>query len=156
MRELDICRNAHVFLPTFTVRNRIVEQQPLLDHLYVAAFFLGGLLMAVGPFIVAHLFAPRGTRNIRNKTQQAIECGVDPIGEAWVRFGVVYYLYALMFLAFDVDVLFLFPVALVYDSGLAIRDFVEIVLFVGILSLAVIYAWKKGVFKWERKIYSPR
>ena len=133
-----------------------MAEQPILDHLYVAAFFLGGLFLAVMPFMVAHIFSPRGTRNIINKTQQAIECGVEPIGEAWVRFGVVYYLYALMFLAFDVDVLFLFPVALAYDTLPGIRDFVEIVIFVGILSLAIIYAWKKGVFKWERKSYSPR
>ena len=133
-----------------------MAQQPLLDHLYVAAFFLGGLLMAVGPFIIAHIFAPRGTRNIINRTQQAIECGVEPIGPAWVRFGIVYYLYALMFLAFDVDVLFLFPVALAYDSAFVIRDFVEILIFVGILSLALVYAWNKGVFKWERKKYNPR
>ncbi|HKJ14359.1 MAG: NADH-quinone oxidoreductase subunit A [Desulfobulbaceae bacterium] len=131
-------------------------QQPLLDHLYVAAFFLGGLLMAVGPFIIAHIFAPRSTRNISNKTRQLIECGVEPIGDAWIRFGIVYYLYALIFLAFDVDVLFLFPVALAYDTGLVYRDFVEILIFVSILSLALVYAWKKGVFKWERKTYSPR
>ena len=133
-----------------------MEQQPLLDHLYVAAFFLGGLLMAVGPFIIAHLFAPRSTRNISNKTKQFIECGVEPIGDAWIRFGIVYYLYALIFLAFDVDVLFLFPVALAYDSMPGIRDFVEILIFVSILSLALVYAWKKGVFKWERKMYNPR
>jgi NADH-quinone oxidoreductase subunit A len=133
-----------------------VAQQPLLDHLYVAAFFLGGLLMAVGPFIIAHIFAPRGTRNITNKTRQFIECGVEPIGNAWIRFGIVYYLYALMFLAFDVDVLFLFPVALAYDSVFVFRDFVEILIFVGILSLALVYAWNKGVFKWERKTYNPR
>jgi NADH-quinone oxidoreductase subunit A len=133
-----------------------VAQQPLLDHLYVAAFFLGGILMAVGPFIIAHIFAPRSTRNIINKTQQAIECGVEPIGEAWIRFGIVYYLYALMFLAFDVDVLFLFPVALAYDSAFVIRDFIEILIFVGILSLALVYAWNKGVFKWERKKYNPQ
>lgn len=133
-----------------------MAQQPLLDHLYVAAFFLGGLLMAVGPFIIAHIFAPRGTRNISNKTRQFIECGVEPIGNAWIRFGIVYYLYALMFLAFDVDVLFLFPVALAYNSVFVIRDFVEIVIFVGILSLALVYAWNKGVFKWERKTYNPR
>jgi NADH-quinone oxidoreductase subunit A len=133
-----------------------VAEQPILDHIYVAAFFLGGILMAVGPFIIAHIFAPRGTRSILNKTQQAIECGVEPIGEAWVRFGIVYYLYALMFLAFDVDVLFLFPVALAYDSMGGIRDFVEILIFVGILSLALVYAWKKGVFKWERKTYNPQ
>ena len=133
-----------------------MAQQPILDHLYVAAFFLGGLLMAVGPFIIAHIFAPRGTRNISNKTRQFIECGVEPIGDAWIRFGIVYYLYALIFLAFDVDILFLFPVALAYDSGFVIRDFVEILIFVGILSLALVYAWKKGVFKWERKTYNPR
>ena len=134
-----------------------MAQQPILDHLYVVAFFLGGLLMAVGPFIIAHLFSPRGTRNVSNKTQQAVECGVEPIGGAWIRFGIVYYLYALMFLAFDVDVLFLFPVALVYDtSGFVIRDFVEILIFVGVLSLALVYAWKKGVFEWERKTYNPR
>ena len=133
-----------------------MAQQPLLDHLYVAAFFLGGLLMAVGPFIIAHIFSPRGTRSITDRTYQSIECGVEPIGGAWIRFGIVYYLYALIFLAFDVDVLFLFPVALAYDQGFVIRDFVEILIFVSILSLALVYAWKKGVFKWERKTYSPR
>jgi len=131
-----------------------VEQQPVLDHLYVAAFFFGGLLMAIGPFIIAHLFAPRSTRNIRGTTKQLIECGIKPIGDAWIRFGIVYYLYALMFLAFDVDVLFLFPVALAYDTSFVIRDFVEILIFVAILSLAVVYAWIKGVFKWERRTYN--
>jgi NADH-quinone oxidoreductase subunit A len=119
-------------------------------------FFLGGLLMAVGPFIIAHIFAPRSTRSINNKTKQFIECGVDPIGDAWIKFGIVYYLYALMFLAFDVDVLFLFPVAMAYDKGFVVRDFVEILIFVSILSLALVYAWKKGVFKWERKTYNPQ
>ena len=131
--------------------------EALLDLLYVAAFFLGGLAFAVGPFIIAYLLAPRNTRNYVNKTGQIVECGMEPIGGAWIRFGVVYYLYALMFLAFDVDVLFLFPVAMAYDQVpkvSEIRQFVELVIFVGILSLAVIYAWKKGVFKWGRKIYS--
>lgn len=140
-----------------------MEQQATLDLLYVAAFFLGGLGFAVGPFIIALLLAPRSTRNTQEKTKQLIECGMEPIGDAWIRFGVVYYLYALMFVAFAVDILFLFPVALVYnrtgESGLNVSDlqaFVEILLFVGILSLIIIYAWKKGVFKWERKIYNPR
>lgn len=140
-----------------------MEQQATLDLLYVAAFFLGGLGFAVGPFIIALLLAPRSTRNTQEKTKQLIECGMEPIGDAWIRFGIVYYLYALMFVAFAVDILFLFPVALVYnrtgESGLNVSDlqaFVEILLFVGILSLIIIYAWKKGVFKWERKIYNPR
>ncbi|MDA8165138.1 MAG: NADH-quinone oxidoreductase subunit A [Desulfobacteraceae bacterium] len=133
-----------------------MEQHSLFDLLYVAAFFLGGVGFAVGPFIISHLLAPRGTRATRAKTTQIYECGMDPIGDAWIRFGIVYYLYALMFVAFAVDVLFLFPVALVYNRALGSRDLVELVMFVGILSLVIIYAWKKGVFQWERKIYNPR
>lgn len=126
-----------------------------LDLFYVAAFALGGLVFAIGPFIIAFLLAPRETRNYRKKTGQLIECGIEPIGDAWIRYGVNYYLYALIFIAFAVDVLYLFPVAMVYDTIFPIRDFVEVLIFVGILSLVVIYAWKKGVFKWDRKIY-PR
>jgi len=124
--------------------------------LWIAAFTLGGLAFALGPIAIVYLLMPRKTRQIDNKSLQFIECGMDPIGDSWIRYGVVFYLYALIFLAFDVDVLFLFPVATAYNDALfasSIRDFIEIVLFVGILSLAVVYAWIKGVFKWERKTY---
>ncbi len=124
--------------------------------LWISAFTLGGLAFALGPIAIVYLLMPRKTRQIVNKSQQYIECGMDPIGDSWIRYGVVFYLYALIFLAFDVDVLFLFPVALVYDSGVfagSYRDFIEILIFIGILSLAVVYAWVKGVFKWERRTY---
>jgi len=133
-----------------------VAEQSVMDLLYVAAFFLGGLGFAAGPFILAFFLAPRKTRNCIHKTSQSIECGMVPIGEAWIRFGIVYYLYALIFLAFDVDVLFLSPVAMTYNKNGGLRDFVELTIFVGILSLAVAYAWQKGVFRWERKIYKTR
>lgn len=133
-----------------------MAEQSLMDLLYVAAFFLGGLAFAAGPFILAFFLAPRKTRSYIGKTPQTIECGMEPIGDAWIRFGIVYYLYALIFLAFDVDVLFLFPVAMAYNKAFALRDFIEIVIFVGILALAIVYAWKKGVFRWERKIYKTR
>jgi len=123
---------------------------------WIAAFTLGGLAFALGPIAIVYLLMPGKTRQIDNKSLQAIECGMQPIGDPWIRYGVVFYLYALIFLAFDVDVLFLFPVAVAYNDAIfasSIRDFVEIVLFVGILSLAVVYAWIKGVFKWERKTY---
>lgn len=124
------------------------------DVLWITAFILGGLSFALGPIVIVHLFMPLKTRQTRAHRDQFIECGMDPIGDSWIRYGVVFYLYALIFLAFDVDVLFLFPVVLAYnDAQFVIRDFIEIILFVGILSLAVIYAWAKGVFKWERKTY---
>ncbi len=121
------------------------------DLIYVAAFCLGGLIFALGPIILVRLIAARKTRNYANKTEQAIECGMDPIGDAWIRYSAVYYLYALVFVAFAVDVLYLVPVALVYDREFRIRDFVEMLIFVGVLSLVIVYAWKKGIFEWKRK-----
>jgi len=125
--------------------------------IWIFSFTLGGLAFALGPIAIVYLFMPLKTRQVSNSTYQYIECGMDPIGDSWVRYGVVFYLYALIFLAFDVDVLFLFPVALAYNNeAFVYRDFVEIVIFVAILSLAVVYAWAKGVFKWERKTYLHR
>ena len=126
------------------------------DLIYLFAFGLAGLGFALGPFAVVYLLSPRGTRQAAGKSRQAIECGMDPIGEAWIRYSAVYYLYALVFVAFAVDVLYLIPVALAYnDPQFAIRDFIEMVLFVGILSLVIVYAWKKGIFEWKRKPTSP-
>ncbi|WP_243312778.1 NADH-quinone oxidoreductase subunit A [Fundidesulfovibrio agrisoli] len=136
-----------------------MNENATLDLLYVFAFFLGGLSFALGPFVIVYLLSPRSTRSTRGQTRQFIECGVPPIGDAWIKFGVVYYLYALMFVAFAVDILFLFPVALVYNRpGPAgdLRAFVEILIFVAILSLVILYAWKKGVFRWQRKTFSNR
>jgi NADH:ubiquinone oxidoreductase subunit 3 (subunit A) len=123
------------------------------DLIYVIAFCLAGLVFAVGPIVLVRLLGARKTRNYANKTGQYIECGMDPIGDAWVRYSVVYYLYALVFVAFAVDVLYLVPVALVYNrvQEFVIRDFVEMLIFVGILSLVIVYAWKEGIFEWKRK-----
>jgi NADH:ubiquinone oxidoreductase subunit 3 (subunit A) len=132
-----------------------MQDQFDLDLIYVIAFCLGGLVFAMSPFAVVHLLAARKTRQYANKTDQFVECGVEPIGDAWIRYSAVYYLYALIFVAFAVDVLFLIPVALVYDRVFPIRDFVEVVIFVGILSLVIVYAWKKQLFEWTRKPHAP-
>ena len=122
------------------------------DLIYLFAFCLGGLVFALGPIVLVHLISARKTRNTANKTGQPIECGMDPIGDAWIRYSAAYYLYALVFVAFAVDVLYLIPVATVYDRipQFVIRDFVEVLIFVGILSLVIVYAWKKGIFEWKR------
>ena len=126
------------------------------DMLYVCAFCAGGLVFAVGPFAIVHLLAARRTRNTINKTGQFIECGMEPIGDAWIRYSAVYYLYALVFVAFAVDVLYLIPVALVYNrASFPWRDLVELLIFVGILALVIVYAWKKGVFEWTIKRPAP-
>ena len=132
-----------------------MDQQILTNIIYVTIFLIGSLLFGFGPIIIVKLLSPSSyTRNVAEKTGNFIECGMESIGSAWIRFGIIYYMYALIFLAFDVDVLFLFPVAVAYNSPeFVVRDFVEILIFVGILSMAIVYAWVKGVFTWEQKTY---
>ena len=132
-----------------------IDTAALVDLIYVIAFFLGGLALAAVPMVLAHLIAPWRTRTLRQKARQAIECGMDPIGPTWIRYGVVYYLYALIFVAFSVDVLFLFPAASVYNEQPGWLDLGEVLLFIGILALIIIYAWKKDVFAWKRRQKFP-
>lgn len=113
---------------------------------------LGGLLlfavvMAIVPLALPKLITPR-TRG--PKTRETYECGVDTIGSAWTRFSIAFYLFALIFVAFEVDILYLFPVALVFsDPAFGWRGLLEVGLFLGILSLAIVFAWRKGVFEWH-------
>jgi NADH-quinone oxidoreductase subunit A len=126
-----------------------LNEKWVLDHAYVLVFLAVGFLAAALPFAIAALFAPR-SRWL--KTDTTYECGMEPIGPAWIRYGVLYYLYALMFLAFDVDVLYLVPAALAYQKVPGFGVALEVVLFLAILSLAIAYAWRKGVFTWPRRI----
>jgi NADH-quinone oxidoreductase subunit A len=126
-----------------------MPEQNLLDYMYVFFFFLVGLVTAVSQFVVSRLISPP---TIQDKTREPYECGMDPYGSAWdIRFNITYYLYALIFLAFDVDILYLFPVAVAFDTVSGVRGVVELFIFIAILSLAIIYAWAKGVFSWEKK-----
>ncbi len=110
----------------------------------LAGFLMLGVVVGVIPLLIPQLIAPRYEGL---KTQETYECGMDTYGSAWIRFSVSYYIFALIFVAFEVDVLYLFPVAVVYGE-FAWRDLIEISMFLLILSLALAYAWRKGVFKW--------
>ena len=125
----------------------MLPKELMTDFLAVALYLLVGVVFAVVPLILSSLIVKRSKGARRDETY---ESGMQTIGSAWIQFTVAYYIYALIFLAFDVDVLYLFPVALAYGKY-AIRDLVEVVIFVGILSLAIVYAWCKGVFEWESK-----
>lgn len=125
----------------------MLPKELMTDFLAVALYLLVGVIFAVTPIIVSTLIVKRSGGIKRNETY---ESGMATIGSAWIQFTVAYYIYALIFLAFDVDVLYLFPVVLAYGKY-AWRDLVEMVIFVGILSLAIVYAWRKGVFEWNPK-----
>lgn len=115
----------------------------------VVLFSVVAILFTLIPIAIAYILAPR-TKG--EKTLNTYECGIEPFGSAWIRYSMTYYIYALIFIAFDVDVLYLFPVALSYTKGGRPDEFYAVLCFVLILSLAVIYAWGKGVFAWKRKV----
>jgi NADH-quinone oxidoreductase subunit A len=125
----------------------VIPQKPMGDFLAITLYLAAGLLFAVVPIIISMLIVKRGEGTHRKATY---ESGMETIGSAWMQFTVAYYIYALIFLAFDVDVLYLFPVGTVYGEY-AVRDLIEVIVFVGILSLAIVYAWRKGVFEWKRR-----
>jgi NADH:ubiquinone oxidoreductase subunit 3 (subunit A) len=89
---------------------------------------------------------------IRPKRPNAIkadiyECGMETVGTSWVQFRVQYYIYALVFVVFDVEAVFLFPVAVAFNQ-LQLYMVLEMVLFIIILAGALLYIWKKGVLEW--------
>ena len=117
-------------------------------HIALICFFLAGVGMAIGPLAASILLAPRargGDLGI------PYECGMRPLGDAWIRFGVNYYIYALLFLAFEVDVLYLLPVSVVFNQ-LGLDAFFKIFIFLFVLFLAIVFFWAKGVFTWPRRI----
>ncbi len=114
----------------------------LSEYELLGGFLLLGVAVGAVPLILPKLISPRYKGPATTKTY---ECGVDTIGSAWIRFPISYYLFALIFVAFEVDILYLFPVALVYGE-FAWRDLVEITIFLSVLGLAILYAWRKGVF----------
>ncbi len=123
--------------------NSIDEFAPVFIFLLVAVSF------TLVPILISYLIAPRSKGE---KTLSTYECGIDPYGSAWIRYSIHYYIYALIFIAFDVDVLYLFPVAMSYTRGGNTYEFYALLAFVLIVALAVVYAWGKGVFNWKRKI----
>lgn len=117
------------------------------SYALVGGLIVFGLVVAAVPLLLPRLISPRYQGR---KTEDTYECGVDTIGNAWSRFGIAFYLFALIFVAFEVDILYLFPIALVFDEpGMGWRDVIEMTMFLGILSLAIVFAWRKGVFKWS-------
>ncbi len=113
---------------------------------FVLAFLALGLVFGAASVVVPFLIAPRR----RGKDALATyESGIIPERGAWRQFSLGYYLYALLYLAVAVDVIYLFPVALVFRSLGTWQALVELVVFVGILGLAVVYSWRTGAFRWE-------
>ena len=107
----------------------------------LTAFGVGLVVVAIG---AARAIAPR--RQLPEKLT-TYECGIDPVGEGWSQSQIRYYIYAFLFVIFDVESVFLFPWAVVFDR-LGMFAVVEMAIFILILGAGLVYAWRKGVLKW--------
>lgn len=115
-------------------------------------FILGFIFVGIG-LVASAIIRPSHPNPIKNSTY---ECGEIPIGEPWIRFNVRFYVIALVFLLFDVEVVFLLPWAIVFKQ-LGWFAFIEMVVFVVILMAGLAYVWGKGDLDWERpKPYIPK
>jgi NADH-quinone oxidoreductase subunit A len=106
--------------------------------------FFAGIAFAAGGIAVARFFV-KGSKNAQKG--QAYECGIPTAGTPWNQFNVGYYLYALIFLIFDVELVFMYPWAVVAKK-VGMTAFVEILIFLFILFMGFLYAHKKGALKW--------
>lgn len=112
---------------------------------FTLAVFSAAVLVLVGATMgLNRLLSPRVTTREKDVTY---ECGVDPIGGGWSQSTVRYYIFALLFVIFDVEAVFLFPWAIVFDK-LGVFAFVEMMIFIFILALGLVYAWRKKVLEW--------
>ena len=107
--------------------------------LLVALFFP---VMALGPAFLLQPKQPSPQKYI------PYECGVDPIGSPYVQFRAGYFLYALLFIVFDIETVFLYPWAVSFNR-LGLFAFLEMFVFLGILALGLWYAWRKGDLAWK-------
>lgn len=120
------------------------------DYLTVAVFIIMGAVLVAGAMMMNRLIAPRNPGGLKDV---AYESGIEPVGTGWNQSHIRYYIFALLFLIFDVEAVFIFPWAAqleYFDSiGRGMFALAEMFAFIAILILGLVYAIRKGVLKWE-------
>lgn len=116
------------------------------SYLFMTIFLLLGIFLPFATiWVIGPLLRPNNPYPEKNTTY---ESGLEPVGDAMVQFNVRYYLFALLFVIFDVETVFLYPWAVAYGK-LSIFALIEMTIFVFMLIVGLIYAWKKKVLTWE-------
>ena len=128
----------------------------LLRKYRLIVFFLSGYEYFLGFLMISSLvpiIALTASKLLRPKTRgperrTTYESGVEPIGGAWIQFNIRYYMFALVFVIFDVETAFLYPWAVAFHQ-LGLLAFIEALIFIAILVVALVYAWRKGALEWS-------
>ena len=114
-------------------------------YLFLGVFLLIAISFPLLPILLAKIVAPKKPNPIKTATY---ECGVETRGDSWVQFKVQYYVYALIFVIFDIEVIFIYPWAVAFKQ-MGSFAFIEMVIFLAILAFGLVYAWKKNVLEWK-------
>ena len=115
------------------------------EWLFIGIFLLMGAIFPGAPILINSLIlGPKKSNAVKNSTY---ECGIETVGDTWVQFKVQYYIFALVFVVFDVETVFLFPFAVAYGQVTFFAVLV-VVVFILVLAGGLYYAWRKGALEW--------
>lgn len=117
---------------------------------YIGILFVVAVAFPASVLLISYLasFIRVRPKNPSPEKSSTYECGMQPVGRSWVRFNFRYYFFALLFVVFDVETVFLYPWAVKYKQ-LGLFGLVEMVIFIVILLVGYLYAWKKKVMEWK-------
>jgi len=119
------------------------------SYLVIVVLLVGAVLFALAPLALAWIWAKKFSPQKPGQDKNAIyECGLESKGDAWIQFKAEYYLYAIIFLIFDVETIFLLPFAVSFP-GLSVGAFVAMLVFLLLLVEGLAWAWQKGVLTWK-------
>jgi NADH:ubiquinone oxidoreductase subunit 3 (subunit A) len=117
---------------------------PNIGYLYAGILLAAGFVFVMVTMTVVNILAPHSRTKEKPHTY---ESGETPIGNAWVQYPLGFYIFALLFVVFDVDIVFIISWAIVFKQ-LSLFGFFEILFFIVVLALGLVYAWRKGVARW--------
>jgi len=122
-----------------------MEPTYAFDYTVIAWFLIVGVAFVIVTLAMSRLLQPSKPEKVKG---EIYECGVRPVGPSWVQFKIGYYVYALLFVLFDIETAFLFPWAVALNS-LPVFVLGEMIVFLVILALGLVYAWKEGALTWR-------
>ena len=124
----------------------------IYNFLNVFLFLVVGIVVVGLTIVLSRIIHPR---NITDEKLTTYECGEDPVGDSWIRFNNRFYIIALIFIIFDIEVVFLFPWAIVFKR-LGMFAFIEMMVFIAILMVGFAYVWAKGDLEWVKSYFTEQ
>lgn len=115
------------------------------QYLFIGVFVLFAMVFPVLPIVLAKFVAPRKPSFIKNSSY---ECGLEAQGDSWIQFRIQYYIFALIFVIFDIETIFIYPWAVAFKR-LGLFAFIEMMIFIAILGFGLVWAWRKNALEWE-------